>query len=262
MIRLTKVTFTLIAATLLSIATAHAAGPLASVNGTPIPQSRFDTILKAQLAQGQADTPELRNAIKENLIRMQLMTQEAEKMGLDKKPEVATQIAMNRQNVLIGAYLQEYFTTHPVTDATIQAEYDKLSQRAAGEKEYKVRHILVDGEDEAKALITKLKGGAKIEDLAKDSKDPGSKANGGDLGWANKASYVKPFSDAVAALEKGKYTEMPVKTDFGWHVILLEDVRDMKVPALEELKPRLTQLLQQQIIEKQIEDLRAKAKVQ
>lgn len=262
MIRPTKAT--LIAAALLSIASAQAAEPakqVATVNGKPIPQGRFDTILNSQLAQGQPDTPALREAIKERLVRIEVLAQEAEKKGLAKKPEVAAQIAMTRQDVIIGAYLQDYVKTHPVTDDMLKAEYDKL-RSALGEKEYKARHILVDNEDEAKAIITKLKGGAKFEDLAKDSKDPGSKERGGDLGWSNKASYVKPFSDAMVALEKGKFTETPVKSDFGWHVILLEDVREMKAPALDEIKPQLTQRLQQQMIEKHIESLLAKAKVQ
>jgi peptidyl-prolyl cis-trans isomerase C len=262
MIRPTKAT--LIAAALLSIASAHAAEPakqVATVNGKPIPQGRFEAILNSQLAQGQPDTPALREAIKDRLVRIEVLSQEAEKKGLAKKPEVAAQIAMTRQDVIIGAYLQDFVKTHPVTDDMLKAEYDKL-RSALGEKEYKARHILVENEDEAKAIITKLKGGAKFEDLAKDSKDPGSKERGGDLGWSNKASYVKPFSDAMVALEKGKFTETPVKSDFGYHVILLEDVREMKAPALEEIKPQLSQRLQQQMIEKHIESLLSKAKVQ
>jgi peptidyl-prolyl cis-trans isomerase C len=257
---------TLLAAALLALTSAaHAAPPaakqVATVNGKPIPQSRFDTIMNAQMSQGQPDTPKLRDAIRERLIRIELLAQEAEKKALDKKPEVAAQIAMTRQDVLIGAYLQDYAKAHPVTDDMLKAEYDNL-RKTLGEKEYKARHILVETEDQAKAIITKLKAGEKFEDLAKDSQDTGSKERGGDLGWSNKASYVKPFSDAMAALEKGKFTETPVKSDFGYHVILLEDVRDMKAPTLDEIKPQLTQRIQQQMIEKHITDLRAKAKVQ
>lgn len=256
---------TLIAATLIALTSvAHAATPaksVATVNGKPIPQARFDTIMNSQAAQGQPDTPKLREAIKERLIRIELLAQEAEKKGLAKKPEVASQIAMTRQDVLIGAYLQEYSKTHPVTDDMLKAEYENL-RKTLGEKEYKARHILVETEDEGKAIITKLKAGQKFEDLAKDSKDPGSKERGGDLGWSNKAAYVKPFSDAMSALEKGKFTEAPVKSDFGYHVIQLEDVRDIKAPTLDEIKPQLTQRIQQQMIEKHLNDLRAKAKVQ
>jgi peptidyl-prolyl cis-trans isomerase C len=217
--------------------------------------------MNAQMAQGQPDTPKLREAIKERLIRIELLAQEAENKGLAKKPEVAAQIAMTRQDVLIGAYLQDYAKAHPVTDDMLKAEYETL-RKTLGEKEYKARHILVETEDQAKAIITKLKAGEKFEDLAKDSQDPGSKERGGDLGWSNKASYVKPFADAMAALEKGKTTETPVKSDFGYHVIQLEDVRDMKVPTLDEIKPQLTQRIQQQMVEKHINDLRTKAKVQ
>jgi peptidyl-prolyl cis-trans isomerase C len=255
---------TLIAAALIALTSAaHAATPakqVATVNGKPIPQTRLDTIVKAQLAQGQPDTPQLRDAVKERLIRIEVLAQEAEKKGIEKQPDVAAQIAMTRQDVLIGAYIQDFIKNHPVTDDMVKAEYDTLSKTLGG-KEYKARHILVETEDEAKAIIAKLKAGGKFEDLAKDSKDPGSKERGGDLGWSNKASYVKPFSDAMVALEKGQTTEAPVKTDYGWHVIQLEDIRDMKAPTLDEIKPQLTQRLQQQMIEKHIADLRAKAKV-
>lgn len=255
---------TLIAATLIALTSvAHAASPaqpVATVNGKPIPQARLDTIVNAQLAQGQPDTPQLRDAVKERLIRIEVLAQEAEKKGIAKQPEVASQIAMTRQDVLIGAYIQDYMKAHSVTDDMLKAEYETLSKTLGG-KEYKARHILVETEDEAKAIIAKLKAGDKFEDLAKESKDPGSKERGGDLGWSNKASYVKPFSDAMTALEKGQTTETPVKSDFGWHVIQLEDTRELKAPTLEEVKPQLTQRLQQQMVEKHVLDLRSKAKV-
>jgi peptidyl-prolyl cis-trans isomerase C len=254
----------LMAAALLFVATAYAAEPKPAftVNGTPVPQSLFDTILNATIAQGQTDTPELRSAIKERLIRAQLLVKEAEKMGLDKKSEVAGQITMLRQEILIRAYLPEYVKTLQISDAMLQAEYENVLKALAGEKEYKARHVLVESEDEAKAIIAKLAAGAKLEDFAKDSKDTGTKERGGDLGWVNKTSLVKPFSDAMIALEKGKYTVAPVKTDFGWHVILLEDVRDIQPPAFDQVKPQLTQRLQGQMLEKYIEESRAKAKVQ
>jgi peptidyl-prolyl cis-trans isomerase C len=256
---------TLLVAALFALATAaHAAPPAKSVttvNGKPIPQIRLDSLTAAQVAQGQTDTPELRNAVREELVRREVLAQEAEKKGFDKKPDVVSQIAMTRQNVLIGAYLQDYVKGHPVTDDMVKAEYDKL-RKTLGEKEYKARHILLKTEEEAKAVIAKIKAGEKFEELAKQSEDPGSKERGGDLGWSNKASYVKPFSDALTALEKGKVTEAPVKSDFGWHVIQLEDMREMKAPTLDEIKPQLTQRMQQQMVEKHIIDLRAKAKVQ
>lgn len=254
----------LIAATLVSLAcTAFAADPApqTTVNGKAIPQSRIDALVAAQVAQGQPDSPQLRKSVREELVRREVLTQASEKKGFDKKPDVITQLAMTRQGVLINAYLQDYVKSHPVTDDMLKSEYESL-RKVLGDKEYKARHILVKTEDEAKAIIAKLKSGAKFEDLSKQSEDTGSKEKGGDLGWSSKASYVKPFSDAMVALGKGKFTETPVKSDFGWHVIQLEDVRDMKVPSLEEIKPQMTQRLQQQMVEKHIAELRAKATVQ
>lgn len=282
----------LFAAALLAVSAAHAADPAAApatapaaapapaaaapvaekpavpaklvapvVNGKAIPQSRVDNLLAAQVAQGRPDTPELRKAVTDELVRRELLAQEANKTGVAKKDDVQAQMAMAQQSVLVSAYLQNYVKTHPVSEAAIKAEYDKLLETLGG-KEYQVRHILVETEDEAKAVVTKLKAGGKFEELAKElSKDPGSKEKGGELGWANKAAYVKPFTDAMMALAKGKYTETPVKSDFGFHIIQLDDVRDLKAPPIDELKPRITQHLQQQMVEKHISDLVAKAKV-
>jgi peptidyl-prolyl cis-trans isomerase C len=234
---------------------------IATVNGKAIPKARADALLAGQFAQGKEDTEDLRKAVKEELIRREVLVQAAEKKGLDKKPEIMGQMMMARQGVLIGGYLNDYVKSHPVTDEMLKKEYESIRQ-TLGNKEYKARHILVDKEDEAKAIIAGLKKGDKFEDLAKQSKDPGSKDRGGDLGWANQAAYVKPFSDAMVKLEKGQYTEAPVKTDFGWHVIMLDDTRDLKAPPLEEVKAQLTQRLQQQMIEKHVLDLRTKAKVE
>ena len=233
----------------------------ATVNGKAIPKLRADALIAGQAAQGQPDSPELRKAVMEELVRREVLTQESLKKGFDKKPEVQGQIDLARQGVLIGAYLNEYVRTHPVTDDQIKKEYEEIKAKL-GSKEYKARHILVEKEDEAKAIIEKLKKGAKIEDLAKDSKDPGSKERGGDLGWANPASFVPPFSAAMTRLEKGKFTETPVKSDFGWHVILLEDTRELKLPGIDEAKGQIGQQLQQRQVQKHIDDLRAKAKVE
>jgi peptidyl-prolyl cis-trans isomerase C len=159
------------------------------------------------------------------------------------------------------AYVADFVKTHPVSDAQLKAEYDRL-RAARGDKEYKARHILVEKEEEAKAVIADLKKGKKFEELAKQSKDPGSKDRGGELDWNSPSGYVKPFADAMVKLEKGKYTEQPVQTQFGWHVILVEDVRPTKFPAFEEVKPQLTERLQQQAFSKSVADLRAKAKVE
>ena len=238
------------------------ASTVATVNGVKIPQVRADAMLAEQKAQGTADSPDLQKQVKEELIRRELLAQEAKKKGLDKKPEIVGQMDLAREAVLVRAYLQDFIKTHPVSEEQIKKEYDNIV-KALGNKEYKARHVLVEKEDEAKAVIEKLKKGEKMEDLAKaQSKDPGSKDKGGDLGWAPPANYVKPFADALTGLQKGKYTETPVKTDFGYHVILQEDVRDMKLPSLEEAKPGLQQRLQQQAVQEQIADLRKKAKVE
>jgi peptidyl-prolyl cis-trans isomerase C len=239
---------------------AEPAKAVATVNGKVIPQARVDALLSAQLAQGRPDSPELRGAVREELVRREILVQAAEKKGLDKNMDVQAQMMMARQSVLIGAYLGDYVKGHPITDDMLQKEYEAI-RKVLGEKEYKARHVLVAGEDEAKAIIDKLKKGEKFDDLAKQSQDPGSKDRGGDLGWANQAAYVKPFADAMVKLEKGKFTEAPVRSDFGWHVIQLDDVREMKAPSLDEVKPQLVQRMQQQMVEKHVLDLRAKAKI-
>lgn len=234
---------------------------LISVNGKAVPQYRADTLMSAQVAQGQAPSDELRKTVLEELVRREIISQEAVKRGFEKKLDIQAQIELSRQGVLIGAYLNDYAKANPPTDEALKKEYDGI-RSALGDKEYKARHILVEKEEDAKGLIEKLKKGEKFEDLAKQSKDPGSKDRGGDLGWANRANYVKPFSEAMVKLEKGKYTEAPVKSDFGWHVIMLDDVRELKAPPFDDIKPQLVQRLQQRTVEKHIMDLRAKAKVE
>ncbi len=233
----------------------------ATVNGKAIPKNRADALIAGQAAQGQPDSPELRKAVTEELVRREILTQESIKKGLDKKSEVLGQIDLARQGVLIGAYLNDYVKTHPITEDAIKKEYESIKAKL-GDKEYKARHVLVEKEDEAKAVIEKLKKGEKFEDLAKDSKDPGSKERGGDLGWANPASFVPAFSAAMTKLEKGKFTLAPVKSDFGWHVIQLDDTRELKLPVFDEAKGQIGQQLQQRMVQKHIEDLRAKAKVE
>lgn len=233
----------------------------ATVNGKAIPQNRADAMIAGQVAKGQADGEDLQKAVKEELVRREILSQEAVKKGLDKKSDVAAQMELARQGVLIGAYLNDWLKANPVTDDQARKEYDGIKAQT-GDKEYKVRHILVEKEDEAKAIIEKLKKGEKFEDLAKASKDPGSKDRGGDLGWANRAAYVKPFSDAMVKLEKGKITESPVKSDFGYHVIHLEDTRELKFPTFEEAKAQIVQRMQQIKVQTHVNALRAKAKVE
>ncbi len=233
---------------------------VATVNGTAIPQARADVMIAEQKTQGAPDSDQLRNAVKEELVRREVLAQEARKKGLEKSGSVTAQIELARQAVLIRAYLQDYVKAHPVTDADIKAEYEKIKSQL-GDKEYKARHILVEKEEDAKAIIAKLDKGEKFDELAKQSKDPGSKDKGGDLGWANPAGFVKPFSEALVKLEKGKYSATPVKTEFGYHVIKVEDSRALKAPAYDEVKPQLKQRLEQQSVERHIAELRSKAAV-
>jgi len=238
------------------------AKPALIINGVAIPQSRLDLVLQQQAAQGQPSSPELIKAIKENLITNELFAQEAAKKGLDKKPEVITQIEMMKSSVLARAFVQDFAKSSPVSEEALKAEYDRIKAQL-GDKEYKARHILVDSEQAAKDIIAQLKKDPKkFEKLAADkSKDP-SKAKGGDLGWSAPGNFVKPFSDAMVALKKGQLTEKPVQSQFGWHVIRLDDMRDMKAPPLEEVKPQLSQRIQQQALEKLIGELRSKAKIE
>ena len=232
------------------------------VNGVTIPQSRIDAMNKELTATGQPDTPERRQAVKDELVNREILVQAAAKRGLDKSPEVAAQVEMARQAVLVRALFESEVKARPITDADLQKQYEDF-KKSMGENEYKARHILVDKEDDAKAIIAELGKGGDFAKLAKDkSKDPGSKDNGGDLDWGPGARYVKPFSEALAALKKGETTKAPVKTDFGYHVIKLDDVRPLKVPAFDELKEQFRQRAQQQQIQKLVMDLRGKAKVE
>lgn len=231
-----------------------------NVNGKLIPAIRAETMLREQTAQGAPDGPQLREAVREELIRREILTQEAVKKGLDKNPQLQQQMELARQAILIRAYLQDWLRTHPIQDADAKREYDAIKAQTGG-KEYKARHVLLATEAEAKDVIAALNKGERIEDLAKNSQDPGSKDRGGDLGWSAPSSYVKPFADALVKLEKGKYTVEPVKSDFGYHVIQLDDLRDLQFPSLDEAKPQIMQRLQQKAIEAHMLDLRKKAKV-
>jgi len=239
---------------------ASAEGVLATVNGKTIPQGRADIMVRNQIAQGQQDGDQLRQAVREELIRREVLTQAAASKGMDKDAALMHQADLARQAVLIQAYLQGYVKANPVTEAAIKAEYEKVKS-SLGDKEYKARHILVKSEEKAKEIIGKLQVGEKFEDLAKDSEDPGSKDRGGDLGWSAPAQYVKSFAEALTKLEKGKFTPQPVRTDFGYHVIKLEDVRDLKIPPYDEAKPQIAQRLEQQTIAAHVNELRQKAAV-
>jgi peptidyl-prolyl cis-trans isomerase C len=248
---------------LLAVAAAPAfAQNLAVVNGKAIPSSRADAVVKQVVAQGQQpDSPQLREAVKKDLIAREVMMQEAIKQGFEKDATVKSQLEVARQTIVINALVRDYITKNPVKDADIKAEYDRYKAQA-GDKEYHVRHILLGTEAEAKAVIAKLKGGAKFEELAKQSKDTGTANNGGDLDWATPSSFPKVFSDAFVGLQKGAVNENPVQTPNGFHVVKLDDTRPTKVPALEEVKGQIEEALQQKKLQEYQEAMVKKAKVQ
>ena len=227
-----------------------------------MPKARAEALAQQVARSGRPVTPELEGQIKDEVIAREIFMQEAQKLGLDATEDFKTQLELARQTILIRELFADFQKKNPVTDEEIKAEYDKFAA-ANGGKEYKARHILVEKESEAKDIIARLKKGAKFEDIAKkQSKDPGSGAKGGDLDWANPGSYVKEFTEALVKLNKGQTTDTPVQSQFGWHVIRLDDVRQAQLPKLDEVKPQIAQQLQQQRLAKFQEDLRAKAKVE
>jgi len=251
----------LAAATLAIGLPAHAQN-LAIVNGKPVPKARMD-MLAAQLAKsGRPVSVEQQGQLKDEIIAREIFLQEAQKRGLDASDDFKNQMELARQTILIRELFADYQKTNPVTDTEIKAEYDKFVASSGG-KEYRARHILVEKEEEAKKVIADVKKGAKFEELAKkQSKDPGSGANGGDLDWAAANSYVPEFSQAMVKLAKGQMTQEPVKSQFGWHVIRVDDVREAKLPSIDEVKPQIAQALQQQKLAKFQEELRGKAKIE
>ena len=234
----------------------------AIVNGKAVPKARMDALAQQLAAAGRPVTPEMQGQLREEIVAREVFMQEAQKQGLDATEDYKNQLELARQAILIRALFENYRKTNPVSDADVKAEYDKFVA-ANGGKEYKARHILVETEDQAKKIMADLKKGAKFEDIAKkQSKDPGSGANGGDLDWANPANFVPEFSEAMIKLKKGETTPAPIKTQFGWHIIRVDDIRQAQLPKMEDIKPQITQQLQQQRLQKFQEDLRAKAKIE
>jgi peptidyl-prolyl cis-trans isomerase C len=238
---------------------AQAADVIAKVNGEPIPQSRLDYLVKVNNAQGHPDTPETRERGRDVLISQEALYQEAVKKGYDKDSDVATQIEISKEEIVINAYLRDYAKNNPITDDQVKQEYER-QKALAGAEEYKARHILVGTEDEAKQILAQLKKGASFEELAaQKSMDEGSKSHGGDLGWASPARFVPEFGDALKATKKGQLAETPVKTQFGWHVIRVDDERSQAFPLFEQVKAQIQQNLQRESVGKIVAELRAKA---
>lgn len=259
--KLTKYAFIAVAA-LTMLQTAQAAdNSAATVNGKVIKQSLVDYITKDATARGQKVDDNVRQVILSKLITSELVYQEAQRLGLDKQADYVAKEELTRRELLVNTYLQDYLKKNPVSEADTKAAYDKFKVEM-GNKEYSARHVLVTTEAEAKDVIAQLAKGGDFAKIAKEkSKDPGSKEKGGDLGWFSPAGMVKQFSDAVMKLQKGLYTTVPVQTQFGWHVIKLEDIRDSQPPAYDKVKEGLQKQLQQAQLEKLLIDLRSKAKI-
>lgn len=235
---------------------------LAIVNGKAVPKTRLDALAAQVERAGRQITPEMAGQLREEVIAREVFMQEADKLGLAQSEDYRNQMELARQSILIRELFSDFQKKNPVTEAEMKAEYDKFVAANSG-KEYKARHILVEKEDQAKAIIANLKKGAKFEDIAKkQSKDPGSGANGGDLDWSGADNYVPEFSQAMVKLNKGQTTDRPVKTQFGWHVIRLDDVRTPQLPSFDQVKPQLQQQMSQQKLAKFQEELRAKAKIE
>jgi peptidyl-prolyl cis-trans isomerase C len=256
----------LLALALAGLLAASTAQAQVKVNGTTIPQQRMDFFMKNLASQGRPDTPELRNMVREELISRELLTQEARRRGLEKNTEVAMQMELTRQEILVAALMREVTKGATVTEDAVKKEYERLKSQL-GSREFKARHILVEKEDEAKEIIVQIRQGASFEKLAGEkSRDQGTKIRGGELDWSPAGQYVKPFGDALSRLKKGQMTETPVQTNFGWHIIRLDDERATKVPPYDQVKGNIQQQLQQQAqkqaYDKTIGELRAKAKIE
>jgi len=238
-----------------------ASGPVAKVNGKIIPASHAEILIASQVAQGRARTPELEALVREQLIRLETISQAALRKGIDKRRDVQTQLDLARQQIFINAYIEDFVNNLKISDADVRKEYDAINA-AMGKKEYKARHILVETEGEARNIIERLRKGEPFAELAKVSRDPGSRNRGGELGWATLPHYVPPFSAALAGLTKGAFTQTPVRTDFGWHIIQLDDERDLTPPPFEEVRPQILQRLRQQAVENHVSELRKQARVE
>ena len=235
---------------------------IAIVNGKAVPKARMEVLAQQVAKSGRPMTPEMEGQMREEIIAREVFMQEAEKQGIAASDDFKAQMELARQTLMIRELFASYQKKNPVTDAELKAEYDKFAA-ANGGKEYKVRHILVEKEADAKAIIASLKKGGKFEDIAKkQSKDPGSAAKGGDLDWANPSSYVPEFTEALLKLNKGQMTDTPVKSQFGYHVIRVDDIRNAQLPAFDDVKPQIAQQMQQQKLAAYQEELRKKAKVE
>ena len=235
---------------------------IAIVNGKAVPKARLDALAEQVAKAGRPVTPEMQGQLREEVVTREIFMQEAEKRNLAATDEFKVQMELARQTIMIRGLFADFQKTNPVTEAELKAEYNKFVATNGG-KEFKARHILVEKESEAVAIIASLKKGGKFDEIAKkQSKDTGSGAKGGDLDWANPGSYVPEFSEALLKLNKGQTTETPVKTQFGFHVIRVDDTRTAQLPAFDDVKPQISQQMTQQKLAAFQDELRKKAKIE
>lgn len=255
-----KILIGMVALIAVSLTSTAYAAEAATVNGKPIKQSWVDFIMKDAQERGQKGAG-LKNAVLNELIGSELAYQEAVKKGFNKKADILTAAEIGERKLVVNAFLADFMDKNPISDADTKAAYEQY-KKEVGDKEYKAQHILVKTEAEANTLLAQLNKGADFAQLAKEkSLDPGSKENGGDLGWFSPAGMVKPFGDAVTALKKGATVAAPVQTSFGWHIIKLNDSRASQIPAYDKAKESLTRTLQQRKIEGLMLELKDKAKI-
>ena len=235
--------------------------PVAVVNGKPISKAAFDQYAQQLRGKAKVDSAEASKSLVDQLVMEELLVQQAAKEKLADDPQFKQQMEMVQRNLLASTVVRRMLSANAPSEEAIKKEYDTAVAAMKG-KEYKASHILVDSEDKAKEVIAELKKGGSFAELAKTKSSDSSAANGGDLGWFTSSMMVPPFSEAVAKLEKGKYSEQPVQTPFGWHVILLEDVRDATPPSMDELKPQIAQMLQSRMVNDYLEKLKSGAKIE
>ena len=236
---------------------------VATVNGKALTQDKLDQFVSLLIAQGAQDTPELREQVKQEMINRMVAVQAAEKAGIDKQDSVKQELELARQGILVRALMADYLKKNPVTDAKIQAEYARIKKEQSGKQYYKLRHILVKDQKAAEALTAAIKAKKITFEAAakKDSLDPGSGKNGGELGWAPASNYVPEFAQAVEGLKKGQMTDKPVQTQFGWHIIQVEDTRAAQFPELKDVKPQIEEMMRQQQLADFQQDLMKKATI-
>jgi len=233
---------------------------IATVNGKPIPKVRADILVRERTQQGQPDSAQLRQAVRDDLVKREVVVQEAERRGITRNAEIQQQMELARQGVLLRAFLADWARANPIGEDQLKAEYERVKSQMGG-NEYKARHVLVETEGEAREIIAKLKKGEKFESLARGSKDPGSKENGGDLGWNSPQTFVKPFPDAMVKLKKGDTTDVPVQTQFGWHVIRVDKVRAV-AQGLEDLREEISNQITQDVVNAEVARLRGGARIE